>query len=674
MGDVPFPTGDKKEVLEALKKNYPLLYLQCTKRDFEEIHPLDETFQKEIFPEVLFGLKSSKLLNEEFYKVFSSKNLLQFWLRDESLLSFILKLILSSDNYGIISLSGSYPLKRLLSLRKDVTKTAKKEDEEIVFAAWFMLQGTLEYRYIFDNTPLSLFSVDSTFQRADLRKFSSVLETGTFEKALLSKRPDLENLLKSSNYVSKYLFKWFFFEGYKDKYLFSKNQIIDLFSTDSSGDLLMNLIFVPEAIENSRFWILSRGYTAWKDSIDFNLALLGEYLKESVLKTPLCLGDVFGYKKSDISLTGCAPGVTLIGYGRNELGIGEDVRTTFHSLLNQGIDCKLFSVQPPGHPKPSKFIEIETVQEVSTNVALFCLPLVDYSTLRLCYGDMLIDKRYNICFAPWEFSTWQDDYNFCFDGLNEVWASSEFVAEGYRNSFRGPVKVMPLVVDGEFQRTKSREDFNIPQDKFVFMFIFDFNSTLLRKNPFGLIKAFQNAFSGNDSVRLVIKTLYKNVFSDYEKSFQEIIASDNRVIVIDDIMSRNDLMSFIDCCDAYVSLHRSEGFGRTLAEAMLLGKPVVATNFSGSCEFAKKETAFLVEYDLVSVGVGNYSFVRDAKWAEPNMASAIGALKKVYAGGREVDEISRAGQELIKTKFSREYVGKIYSQRVNEILEGLKKL
>ena len=121
------------------------------------------------------------------------------------------------------------------------------------------------------------------------------------------------------------------------------------------------------------------------------------------------------------------------------------------------------------------------------------------------------------------------------------------------------------------------------ENKFSFLFLFSYHSSIERKNPFFLIEAFNKAFGGNENVELIIKTVGAE---DYKKSKQRLQQFNSKNIKIYDIeLDKNRVNHLINLCDSYVSMHHSEGFGLTLAEAMYLGKPVVATNYSGNTEF-----------------------------------------------------------------------------------------
>src|SRR6185437_13814677 len=105
--------------------------------------------------------------------------------------------------------------------------------------------------------------------------------------------------------------------------------------------------------------------------------------------------------------------------------------------------------------------------------------------------------------------------------------------------------------------------------------------------------------------------------------------SDPRIGILDKRLVREEVLALNSVCDAFVSLHRSEGFGFNLAESMLLGKPVIATNYSGSREFAREGTACVVDYKLVPVQEGSYLFFSDQVWAEPDIEHAAVLMRRL---------------------------------------------
>src|SRR5690606_711478 len=136
------------------------------------------------------------------------------------------------------------------------------------------------------------------------------------------------------------------------------------------------------------------------------------------------------------------------------------------------------------------------------------------------------------------------------------------------------------------------------KDKFSFLFVFNYHSSIERKNPFFLMESFSKAFDTNEHVELIIKTVGAEKFKKQERRLNQFISDKKNIKILNADMNKNSVNHLINDCDCYVSMHHSEGFGLTLAEAMCFGKPTVATNYSGNTEFMNDNNSFLVDYAL----------------------------------------------------------------------------
>jgi GT2 family glycosyltransferase/glycosyltransferase involved in cell wall biosynthesis len=213
--------------------------------------------------------------------------------------------------------------------------------------------------------------------------------------------------------------------------------------------------------------------------------------------------------------------------------------------------------------------------------------------------------------------------------FDEVWVATDFIADAMRKRCDTPVKKLTPGVELPDFETLPRSHFGLPDGKFVFAFVFHMTSVTERKNPLGLINAFRKAFGRDDDAVLLIKASFGELHPDTLEELQA--ATDGTAIrIVNDIWSRDETLSLIHNCDCYVSLHRSEGFGLTMAEAMLMEKPVIATGYSGNLEFMNGTNSLLVDYDLVPVGPGHYPYPEDSVWAEPSQDHAAKLMRHVY--------------------------------------------
>lgn len=371
----------------------------------------------------------------------------------------------------------------------------------------------------------------------------------------------------------------------------------------------------------------------------------------------------------EISLPAVRPfGVNLIGFAFGELGIGEDVRMAVAACEAANIPFVVVNISPGDHLRQADQALAEHVAEAAGlndtapyAINLFCLTAFDTARVALEHGATLFEGRYNIGWWPWELPVWPRDWLCVFNLVNEVWAATTFTARMYSEAVvlasatPTPVTLMPMAVSVERGRTMTRKSLGLPEDVFLFLYIFDFNSYLKRKNPLSVIEAFRKAFpTGDRSVGLVLKTMNSQSENLDWKNFVRACQEDSRIKLFDTTLERSAVLGLIQACDAYVSLHRSEGFGRTLAEAMLFGKPVIGTNYSGNTDFLNEATGFPVEAKFILVNEGEYPFITEADrgyWADPCVSNAAEQLVLARKEGQE-PAFSRSIQRFANYAFS----------------------
>lgn len=216
--------------------------------------------------------------------------------------------------------------------------------------------------------------------------------------------------------------------------------------------------------------------------------------------------------------------------------------------------------------------------------------------------------------------------------VDEIWVPSEFVANAVRTICDVPVHVIPypLVLPAEVLPDRAR--FGLAEGVFVCLSLFDARSSAARKNPFAAVRAFVSAFGDSPQARLFIKAGNLDSFPAVREELRRETSSAENIRIIEDTLSSADILSLIACADVVVSLHRSEGFGLVAAEAMLLGKPVVATGWSGNMDFMTPENSIPVGYELVPLVDPQGIYPADGeRWAEPDTEAAARALRRLYA-------------------------------------------
>ncbi len=277
-----------------------------------------------------------------------------------------------------------------------------------------------------------------------------------------------------------------------------------------------------------------------------------------------------------------------------------------------------------------------------------------------------VPRTYRIAYWYWEFDTIPVSWLEQAGTVDEVWTATEFVARGLRERLPVPVRTLfPGVKLAPFE-PRGRRHFGLSDDRYTFVFNFHMMSVMERKNPLGLIRAFRQAFRPDEPVELVLKT---SSGERHPQQFQQLrdAAAQAGVTLINEVYSAADVLALIDACDAYVSLHRSEGLGLTMAEAMLLGKPVIATNFSGNVDFMDEDNSLLVPYEIVTLHEAIPPYGAGLKWAQPSEAHAAQFMRRLYENQAWGRELGARARESARTSMSLEASGRRVRARLEEI-------
>jgi glycosyltransferase involved in cell wall biosynthesis len=323
------------------------------------------------------------------------------------------------------------------------------------------------------------------------------------------------------------------------------------------------------------------------------------------------------------------PGVNIIGFGDNVMGIGEDVRALTAALGHAGIPRAIFNISLSdkfGTSAPHEFEALRSDRPIFP-INIFALPPFEMARLHIEHGANLFHRRYSIGYWPWELTSIPAHWRGIFDLVGEIWASSEFLLDVFRKLTAKPVQLVPPYLNVPMPTVVDLASSGISADDLVFLTLCDLNSFTTRKNPEGTIVAFKQAFATRGRERLVIKALNAHSQPTALQRLQAMIGDDDRCVVLLDTLSRAEIAGLIQRADCLVSLHRAEGFGRVIAEAMALGTAVVATNWSGNTSYLDETRGYPVSFTLRDVAVGEYVFQHGSQWAEPSIEDAVVKLR-----------------------------------------------
>lgn len=568
--------------------------------------------------------------------------------------------------------------KQLTLIRKDIAAPADTNDVQawLAWTSWFFIYGLQEHKltHLVDDTTKKLLNQPS-FLIADNNASTTAMQINWLMHFVWLLRHDIKNTININIPAGReQLARWFWSGG-----------CVELGLTSLVSTELRHVLCQSITIGDRHTKIPFVAYLLWQARDDiraaFNLAVITDqdrfetWVVGALKEEPalIWLADDIQFPKPIVA----APkrGVNLIGFAYGELGIGEDVRMAAAACDAVGIPYDVISIAPGAEVRQADYSVADKVKEQgSYPVNIFCLTGFDTAHLWLKREAELFAGRYNIGWWPWELPVWPGHWQCAFDFVDEVWAATEFTHKMYRAATDKPVHLMPLPVKLPANPARNRAQFRLPPDKFLYLYIFDFNSYLARKNPFAVVNAFIKAFPKNDQhVGLVLKTMNSRQDNPQWLKFCADCAKDERIILIEQTLDRMDVISLLASCDAYVSLHRSEGFGRTLAEAMLLGKPVVATDFSGNVDFLTTETGFPVRWKKKGVAPGDYPFVEpddNAYWAEPSAADAVKQLQAARQAAKD-DEFVAGIIKFAEQQFAVARIGELMKIRLKQLMQTL---
>lgn len=359
-------------------------------------------------------------------------------------------------------------------------------------------------------------------------------------------------------------------------------------------------------------------------------------------------------------------GVDIFGYLKAELGVGEAGRLVHKAL--DAVDVPVSAINYNATVSRQNYA-FET-NDCGKFQTLFMAINADQLQGGCDYlGEDFLKNRYVIGQWFWELEELPERYQTSFALVDEIWAPTMFIKEAIEKKAPRSVNVvhMPLpLVTPQVDHSISRQKFGIGVG-YAFLFTFDFLSVLKRKNALGVIDAYCDAFSPNDGAVLVVKTI------NGEKRLPELekvrwkIRDRKDIVIIDAYFDVEKSSALMNVCDCYVSLHRSEGLGLTMAEAMLLGKPVIATAYSGNMDFMTDETALLVPWEYVGVGEDAESYPSDAMWAEPDLTAASSMMRKVFHDREFGLALGDRAKRDLQARFSPEATGAKMKNRLENI-------
>lgn len=360
------------------------------------------------------------------------------------------------------------------------------------------------------------------------------------------------------------------------------------------------------------------------------------------------------------------PAIEIVGLFYNASGLGESARLCAQQLRDEGYKIRCTSVEDFLFKKkeiPWDFQDDAKEDEIGLRIIHLNPPMIPPYALRV--GKRNFSSLYNVGYWAWELEHLPPEWVKSLSYINAIIAPSNFTCETVRHYTNKPVFKVPHAVRIEKTAPDMRAKLGFNDDDFIVTSVFSVQSSLERKNPEGLIAAFTQAFPDTDNAHLVFKVSAASIDKDRLIAMAQ---NHPRIHFIDDIWPHEDILGLIQTSDIYASLHRSEGFGLAIAEAMILGTPVMATNWSGNTDFCTQENSFLVDYTMINVESTHPDFVRAGMsvWADPDIAHAAYILRAVYEDPTEARQKTALCLSLTNNYFQEKFYGVALSE-----LEGL---
>ena len=351
-----------------------------------------------------------------------------------------------------------------------------------------------------------------------------------------------------------------------------------------------------------------------------------------------------GYKR----LAG-AFGVNATGYLHADTGVGEGIRADIRMLKRSRLPFVVNDIIRDG--EAANLEQVDGAM-VSTDRP-FAINLVHVNADQAGYfaglaGPDYFRDRYTIAFWAWELSEFPEAWQPAFQCYDEIWCQTTFVADAVARCSPVPVVRIPFAVPERLEVAAGvdRSHFGLREGDFVFLFTFDYASFVERKNPLALIEAFSRAFPQERDVVLLLKTSRGERNPEGQALLQQ-AAAGCPVRFLDASLPRPEINSLVSLCDCFVSLHRSEGFGAGLAEAMVAGKPVIATAYSGNMDFMNVANSFPVKYRLVEIERDCGPYRKGRVWAEADLGHAAAQMRLVYDDRELARRVGELGREQI---------------------------
>ncbi len=366
--------------------------------------------------------------------------------------------------------------------------------------------------------------------------------------------------------------------------------------------------------------------------------------------------------------------VTIIGHPFAPIGMGEQLRSHVSACAAVQIDARVYDIFRYAQRTDAAHFDLLNAREtakVGAGIRIFHVngDEVDNVIAAFERAGNVFAEGYNIIIPAWELPRYPQVWAEKLAKFNEIWAISAFVRDSLKAAGLDS-HVIGQSIETEPGPLLPRRYFGIRESAFVLLHFFDVSSYAARKNPLAVLDLFRRLRQAEPfrDLQLVLKV--KNMERGAEDAATE-FRNLPGVKVIDTPLDNLGVRSLINACDCFVSLHRSEGLGRGLGEAMALGRLALGTGWSGNMDFMTEANALVAGYTLRPVEPDSYPHWQGQSWAEADVAHAAELLAPILRDLSRGAALARRGQTEALQRAGHRAVGLRILARLEAIAAGI---
>jgi glycosyltransferase involved in cell wall biosynthesis len=361
------------------------------------------------------------------------------------------------------------------------------------------------------------------------------------------------------------------------------------------------------------------------------------------------------------------PAVNVVGYLRSESGVGQAARAVIAGLDAAG--AVVLPIHPRDVPPSRQGVPYRTVtpERAAFGVNLLCVTALETPGFAGSVSPSFFAGRHTIGLWWWEVELFPEIMQPGFGHVDEVWVASEHVARALRRvAGNTPVTTVRVPVVRPAPTRLTRAQLGLP-DGHLFLTTFGYYSSVVRKNPMAVITAFARAFAPGEGPSLVVKCIDHEAHPEEHARLEALASKHPDVHLLPGYVDEAEMGALVRHADTVVSLHRAEGFGFTPAQAMAVGKPVIATRYSGNLDYMSDGNAFLVDAEMRLIGPEGAPYPAEGIWAEPDVEQAAALMRRVVDNPAEARRRGVQAERDMAARYSAAAAGATMTARLDAL-------